>query len=226
MSTFLWSGHRRPASVVAAAFAVGLVTALSACSSGSGSSGGGVFHIDDAPKSSGVRGTALDQAIAKPATDLTDTAGKPYNLKTATAGKLAFVYFGYTHCPDVCPTIMADLGATLSKLTPAQQAKTSVVFVTTDPARDTGTVMRTWLSNFNASFVGLTGTWNQINGLATTLGVPLEKPATTSKGQYTVDHGAQLTAFDPDGLARDVYFPGTPVTDYIHDVPLLMRNVQ
>ncbi len=226
MITYLRSGRRRPASV-AAALAVGLVAVLSACSSGSGSgSSGSIVHIDDAPKSSGVRGTALDKTIATPATDLTDTAGQPYNLKTATAGKLTFVYFGYTHCPDVCPTIMADLGATLSKLTPAQQARTSVVFVTTDPARDTGKVMRTWLNNFNTAFVGLTGTWDQINGLATTLGVPLEKPATTANGVYTVDHGAQLTAFDPDGLARDVYFPGTPVTDYIHDVPLLMRNVQ
>jgi protein SCO1/2 len=204
--------------------ALGIAAVLGACSSGSGSSGGGIVHIDDAPKTNGVRGTALDAPLAKPATDLTDTAGKPYDLKTATAGELTFVYFGYTHCPDVCPTIMADLGSAMTKLTPAQRAKVSVVFVTTDPDRDTGSVMRSWLRNFDASFIGLRGTWDQINGLATKLGVPLEKPVKQSSGQYTVDHGAQLTAFDPDGLARDVYFPGTPVEDYVHDVPLLMRN--
>src|SRR6266852_6143880 len=128
MTTSVRCGRRRPASLAAAAVAVGaavgIAAVLSACSSGSGSgsSGSGIVHLDDAPKTNGVRGTALDTPLAKPATDLTDAAGK-----------LTFVYFGYTNCPDVCPTIMADLGATMTKLTPAQRAKVAVVFVTTDP---------------------------------------------------------------------------------------------
>lgn len=205
------------ARIAVTACAVGF--ALAACSSSSG-----VVQIDDAPKSNGIRGTSLQTPMAKPAMTLTDTSGKPYNLRTATAGKVTFVYFGYTHCPDVCPTTMADLGAVMTQLKPAVRAQVAVVFITTDPARDTSTVLRTWLNQFNTSFVGLTGTWNQINAYASQMDVPLDPPVKQPNGLWTVDHGAAITAFEPDGLARDVYLPGMQVEDYVHDIPLLMKS--
>ncbi len=195
-----------------------LVLVAAGCSSGSESA---VTILDDSGASKGLRGTALPQPIDKPALNLTDTAGAPFDLRSRTAGKVTLLFFGYTHCPDVCPTTMADIAAALNVVPASVRAQVATVFVTTDPDRDTGVVLDQWLNQFDPSFVGVRGTLAQVHAQADALGIPLEEPVRQSNGMYTVTHGTQVMAFTKDNKASVLYLAGTQVADYVHDLPIL-----
>lgn len=167
------------------------------------------------------KGTELGVPTPVPAVTLTDDNGKPYDLKANAAGKLTLVYFGYTHCPDECPTTMADLAAAL-RLTPAaKRAKVQVVFVTTDPDRDTAPVLKAWLAKFDPSFIGLTGTVAQVDNAAKLAATPVEPPVKNPDGTIEVDHGTQVNAFGTDGLAHLVWLSDVAPADIAHDIALL-----
>ena len=220
------SGPVRPTRPVAAVLLAVLALVLAAvagCSTG-GSSSKALAIGGGSDSGSGLRGTALGKPIAKPDVHLTDTSGRPYDLRAATAGRLTLLFFGYTNCPDVCPTTMADLAAALQQVGPAVRNRTTVVFVTSDPQRDTPEVLRRWLNSFDSTFVGLTGDLKSVYAAAAAAGVPLEPPRRQPDGGYTVQHGAQVLAFAPDGAARMVYLAGTPIADYAHDLPLLLGD--
>ncbi|MCF2526462.1 SCO family protein [Yinghuangia soli] len=196
--------------------------------------GGAPVKIIQSGPPSKYRGTELGKALEKPALALTDTAGQPYDFKARTDGKVTLLYFGYTHCPDVCPTTMADLARGLTKLKPEDRAKIEVVFVTTDPERDKGAELREWLDAFDKSFVGLTGPFDQITAAAKSVGVALEPPKVGADGKVTSTHGTQIIAYSPDNLARVIYLAsvgmkpdGTPAgitaDDFAHDLPLLIH---
>ncbi|MHA3704640.1 SCO family protein [Jatrophihabitans sp. YIM 134969] len=209
---------RRLATAFAAAAVA--VTGLAACGSG-GSESGSPVAVVSSQAPGALDGSTLDSPIAKPSTTLTDTSGKPYDLATATKGRLVLLYFGYTHCPDVCPTTMADINVALSQVPAQVRNHTTVVFVTSDPARDTGPVLRTFLDAFDRDFVGLTGSVATIDAMADSVGVSIEPPVKTATG-YDVTHGAQVLAFSPtDDLAHVVFTAGTGSDDYAHDLPLL-----
>jgi protein SCO1/2 len=202
---------------LAALFVVGAL-ALAGCSSGSsgGSSG--------SANPSGLAVAAkLPTSIGKPQLTLTDTDGQPYDLTARTEGRTTLLYFGYTHCPDVCPTTMADIAIALKSLA-VVASRVTVVFVTTDPARDTPPVIKAWLAHFDSSFVGLTGSEKTIYAAADSLGVPLQPPMTESDGSITVNHGAQVIAFGPDNKAHAVFTAGAGSDGYIHDLPLIVEN--
>nr|WP_131769838.1 SCO family protein [Candidatus Protofrankia californiensis] len=186
--------------------------------------GGGPVHLDDLQGAAGVRGVALQNPLGKPDIRLTGTDGRSYDFRAATAGRLTLLFFGYTHCPDICPTTMADIAAALGVLPAADRAKVSVVFVTSDPQRDTAAVLGAWLAHFDPSFIGLTGSFELIAGYADQLGVTLERSRQQPDGSVTVSHGTQVTAFSPDGIAHVVYLAGTKVVDYAHDIPLLIAG--
>jgi protein SCO1/2 len=170
-----------------------------------------------------LHGTRLVSPFREPDLTLTGTSGRPVNLKDATQGKLTLVYFGYTHCPDVCPTTMADLAGALRQLAPAQRSRIAVVFVTTDPWRDTPKVIRSWLASFNPSFIGLTGDYTKIQMAARSLGIPLDRPTSTT-GDYEVTHGAEVLPFGTDRLAHFVYTAGVSSQDWTADLPKLLRE--
>jgi protein SCO1/2 len=138
------------------------------------------------------------------------------------------LYFGYTNCPDICPTTMADLGQALHRLPPQVQAHTQVVFVTSDPARDSPAVLKQWLANFDTGlalpFVGLTATTGQIDALARSVGVPLSPAVVGSDGTVSVEHGTQTLAF-LDGRAPLTWLYGTQVADYAHDIGRLAERL-
>jgi protein SCO1/2 len=167
------------------------------------------------------KGTELGIPVSIPAVTLQDADGQPYDLKARTAGKLTLVYFGYTHCPDVCPTTMADLAAALRLVPAEQKAKVSVVFVTTDPDRDTGPVLKAWLAKFDPSFTALTGTVKQVDDAAKLAGVPVDPPAKQADGTIAVDHGTQVSAFGKDGVSHVVWLEGVTPKDIAHDITLL-----
>jgi protein SCO1 len=205
--------------------AVGTVSACGASSSTNSASAGSNsgFVVDSAP-SSLFDGVQLTQPFTKPDITLTDSSDKQFNLVQGTRGKLTLVYFGYTHCPDVCPTTMATLAATMRSLTPAQAAQIDVVFISTDPTRDTPSVLHTWLGQYDPAFIGLTGDFTTIQKAAGTLGITIEPPVKLPDGNYTVTHGAEVIAFDSKDKGYLVYTAGTTVPQFQHDIPLLLAG--
>jgi protein SCO1/2 len=203
-----------------------VLAALALSAAGCGGAHGAAsppVRIDSAPPASDLHGVHLDHPFREPDVTLTGTSGRPVNLTAATKGKLTLLYFGYTHCPDICPTTMADLAGALRMLTPAQRAKIAVVFISSDPQRDTPKVVKSWLASFNPSFIGLTGDYTKIQAAAKSLGIALEKPVKTT-GDYEVTHGAEVLAFGPDHLAHYVYTAGVSARDYAADLPKLLAK--
>jgi len=211
--------------------ALGCAALVAACSSGSGS--GSPVRVDGSTSaaSGGLRGDQLPTPVALSAVDLADpfraSTGASTTLNTLQQGKLMLLYFGYTHCPDVCPTTMADLGLALRQLPIQLQTHTQVVFVTSDPQRDTPAVMKTWLNNFDGGlqtrFIGLTASLKQIDKVATSVGVPLSPPVVEPDGTVSVEHGAQTLAFQ-NGKAQLLWLAGTSVADYAHDITVLLDS--
>ncbi len=155
----------------------------------------------------------------RPQFTLTDTTGQPYDFAAQTQGKLTLLFFGYTHCPDVCPGQMTTLTAALKT---AGMPKPTVVFVTTDPARDTPERLRNWLDAYDASYVGLTGTIDQIQQAELAAKVPPSTVLDGASGDYEVGHAAQVTAYTPDDYAHLVYPFGIRRQDWLSDLPRMM----
>ncbi|MEY9841076.1 SCO family protein [Streptacidiphilus sp. EB103A] len=163
-------------------------------------------------------GTRIEPAVALPSFELIDTGGAAYQPSTRAAGRIVTLFFGYTDCPDECPTTMADIAAALQELPPSVRAQVTTVFVTLDPAHDTATVLRKWLDNFSTRFVGLSGPVAVVDRDALSLGVPAQPPTTDATGTRTVEHGTQTLVFGRDGTARFVWSPETTVADIAHDL--------
>ena len=119
------------------------------------------------------RGTLLGDPWTKPEFTLTDINGQPFDFRAGTDGYLTLLFFGYTHCPDVCPLHMANLAAVLDTLPGDVRVNTKVVFATTDPARDTPVALKKWLGNFNPTFIGLTGTADEMAAAQRAAGIPV-----------------------------------------------------
>jgi len=171
----------------------------------------------------GLHGLVPEPFPHKPNFVLTDTAGRRYSLAPSTRGKLTYLYFGYTHCPDACPLTMADLAGAVHAEPKSVRARVDVVFVTVDPRRDTPHVLRRWLDHFDPGFVGLTGTRGQIAAAERAAGIPLAAPEKVKGANYAVAHSTLVLAYSPDGLAHVVYSQGFKTRDYEHDMPLLLR---
>ena len=139
----------------------------------------------------GFHGTYLDTPYVVPDLTLTDTSGKAYSLAAAPA-PLKIVFFGYTKCPDVCQVVMSTIASAVSRLKADQRDRVQVVFVTTDPGRDTRPVLRTYLDRLDPAFVGLTGDLPRIVDLAKPLKVFIEKGARLPSGGYDVTHTTEV----------------------------------
>ena len=135
---------------------------------------------------------------------LTDHNGVPRNL-ASFKGKVVLVFFGYTQCPDVCPTTMADLAA-IRKSLGADGDKLQSVFVTIDPERDTPEVLKAYVANFGPGFTALRGTPDQTAVAAKEFKVFYAKVPGRNGGSYTMDHSAASFVFDPAGRVR-LYVP-------------------
>jgi protein SCO1 len=166
-------------------------------------------------------GATLHRPYHVPDAELTDTNGHPYAL-TGADKRLTLIFFGYTHCPDECPTTMATLASAMLQLDDSDRRDVQVVFVTTDPARDTGAVLRHWLDHFSSSFVGLTGSLDTIKKVATDVGVPIEKGRRLSSGGYDVTHGTQVLGVDSRNNVPVVWTLGTTAPEFAHDIHQLL----
>jgi protein SCO1/2 len=175
---------------------------------------------------SDFRGVVLHTPIDKPDFTLTDVNGQPYNFRTETADKVALLFFGYTHCPDVCPLHAANVAAVLKQMPFEEREAIRFVFVTTDPERDTPERLKTWLGAFDSSFIGLTGPLDEINRIQNGLRLaPARKEVVGGDSvNYLVGHAAQVIAFGRDGMARTEYPFGVRQEDWAVDLPKLARG--
>jgi len=133
---------------------------------------------------------------------LTDQDGKPFS-SGALAGKYRIIYFGYTFCPDACPTDMAVLGKAMRQLDakdPARSAKIQPIFITVDPARDTPGVLKQFVGAFYPRLIGLTGSEAQIAAVAKDYAIPYRKqPAPPGTSGYLMDHPRVAILLDGEG---------------------------
>ncbi|MEV7024611.1 SCO family protein [Kitasatospora sp. NPDC093558] len=211
---------------LAGAAAVALAAALTLTACGSSGGDAATAKVTQQKDASPYEGTKLAKNFEKPDLTLTDTSGQPFDLRQRTNGKSLLLFFGYTSCPDVCPTTMGDIGVAMKGLSPEERQKIDVVFVSTDPQRDTPKVLRTWLDSMGSDFIGLTGDLAKVKTAARSLGIMIEDPVVNADGTVTSTHGAQVLAFLPsDDKAHVLYMSGTEVKTYQHDLPLLAKGV-
>jgi protein SCO1/2 len=173
----------------------------------------------------GLSGPLVSPAIPKPSFVLTATDGTPFDFKPRTEGYVTLLFYGYTHCPDVCPLHLANIAAVLHKLGPEITRQIKVVFVTVDPARDTPELMRAWLDKFDPSFIGLTGDSLAIHNAITQVRVGVTPPEMNPDGKnYDIGHSAFVIAFTRDNLAHVVYPFGIRQEDWARDLPRLVKD--
>lgn len=171
------------------------------------------------------RGGLVTPPLPKPEFVLTDTSGAAFDFRHRTEGYVTLLFFGYSSCPDQCPMHMGNLSAALRKLPAGIADQVKLVFVTTDPARDSPVVLRRWLDLFDRHFIGLTGSERAIQAVERAAGVPLAVKAGPASGNYAVSHANFVLAYSKDNLAHVIYPGGISKEDWVHDLPILIRDM-
>ncbi|WP_330239547.1 SCO family protein [Streptomyces sp. NBC_00525] len=209
--------------VPAAALVIAAALTLSACGSSDNDSKKPIAEVSVEEKTQAA--TVLDTPFTKPDLVLTDTHGKKYDLRKETKGKPTLIYFGYTNCPDVCPLIMSNIAIAKKALPKADQDDLRVVFVTTDPERDTPASLGSWLKAQDPSFVGLTGDFPTIQAGARQIGIGIDAPKKEKDGTVVSMHGSQVIAFSPKtDKGYLVYSEDTTPDDYTKDLPKIVKG--
>ena len=152
--------------------------------------------------------------------NLTDHTGKPRTLADFK-GKAVALFFGYTHCPDVCPTTMLDLKQMMKLLGPRAD-EVQVLFVTLDPARDSQEVLAQFVPSFDKRFIGLRGDEATIAATAATFKIYAKKVEAQGKGGYTLDHSAGMYVFDKLGKIRLYVDYGEKPADIANDIKQIL----
>lgn len=210
-----------------------LALMLAACSSGPD---GRVADVRQ-PESE-FAGTVVP-TLDRPALVLPDTTGRSFNLRNRPPGEVTVVFFGYTTCPDLCSTTMADLALAEDALTPSERERTEIVFVAEDPQRDTPEAVRTYLDAFDPTFIGLIGGNEKSAQAIAALGStateivdatppPHEHPADSTPhdhptGQgYLLEHTSIVYAFSSERTV--IYTGGTTPDQYAEDFRMLLAE--
>ena len=189
---------------------------LAGCQRGGGDSGAAA-----APKAS-FKGIDITGAEYARELNLTDADGKPRRLSDFK-GKVTVVFFGFTQCPDVCPTTLVEL-VQVKKALGADGDRVQGVFVTVDPERDTAEVLKAYVGGFDAGFVALRGTPEETQTAAKNFKVVFQKVPGKTPTSYTVDHTAGSYIFDPQGRVRLFTRQGTGAEALTHDLKLLLAG--
>lgn len=151
---------------------------------------------------------------------LTDDHGKAVT-GAGYRGKVTLLYFGYTHCPDVCPLTLAQLHVVMQRLGPLA-AGARILFVSVDPARDTPAVMHAYVNAFDPHAVGLTGDARATEALSKRYRSAFTREPGSADGNYEVSHSSAIYVFDRDGKARVLATPSASRDDLVHDLHLLL----
>jgi protein SCO1/2 len=171
---------------------------------------------------SGLHGTVFNKPRDIQPFTLADHTGKIFDNRSLE-GRWSFVFFGYTHCPDVCPTTLSVMNGVSRKLGDRTD-DVQFVFITIDPGRDTPEKLGQFVSGFNRRFIGVTGTSESITALTRQLGVIFARVADNSGGgNYLMDHSASVLLFDPAGRFHAVFTPPLDATDMANDFGTISR---
>ena len=192
---------------------LGLV--LSGCASGQGIDG----TADD-----GYYGAVLTEQYVVPDVTLTDDGGAPYNLRTDTTTPLTLLFYGYTHCPDICGTVMSSLASSLTRLDDDERDRIQVVFITTDPARDDAQALHRYVGRYDPTFIGLTGSIDDIRTAGDAMGVFIGKGHKLPSGGYDVSHGTAVIAIDSHDRSPIVWTEGTSSSQFATDLARLLDH--
>ena len=168
-------------------------------------------------KNTDITGVGYGKALS-----LTDQNGKPRTLADFR-GKVVVLFFGYTHCPDVCPTTLAELSKVMKVLGPDAD-RVQVLFVTVDPERDTPAVLARYVAAFDPRFLGLYGDAAATRGAAKEFKVFYEKHQGTVPGEYSMDHSAGTYVIDSKGRLRLFVGYGKAGADLAHDIRTLLKE--
>ena len=152
--------------------------------------------------------------------ELTKADGEVFRM-SEQRGKIVLLFFGYTSCPDVCPTTLAEMTQVINELGDASQ-NVQVVFVSVDPKRDTPEKVQEYAARFNPTFIGLSGSQTELDPIWQSYSIFRTEVQTDSAMGYAVDHTARLNLIDAEGNLRLSYAYGTPVEDIVHDIRLLL----
>ena len=153
---------------------------------------------------------------------LTDTHGTPRTLADFR-GKVVVIFFGYTHCPDVCPTTLAELAEAMKRLG-ADADRVQVLFVTVDPARDTPELLGQYVPAFDKRFLGLRGDADATAATAKAYKIIYQKQPGTTPGSYSMDHTAATYLYDPQGRIRLYVSYGQGTDVFVHDIRMLLGS--
>ena len=172
--------------------------------------------VSDATTDTSPTTALVATGALRPSFELTDVNGNPYDFASQTRGQLTFLFFGYTNCPDICPIQMATLTAALSE---TSDVGSQIVFVTTDPARDTPDRLKSWLDNFQRPLIGLTGTPEAVAAAqkAALVTVAIAEPP-GSDGNYTVGHAASVLVYGPDDTLVTAVPSGTTQGEWMDTI--------
>lgn len=171
------------------------------------------------PKFQGVDLTGAEYGRDLP---LTDQFGKERSIKDF-AGKVVVVFFGYTQCPDVCPTSMSEL-AEVKRSLGADGDKLQGIFVTVDPERDTPEMLKGYMASFDPSFIALRGTPEQLVAVAKDFKIYFKRVDGQTPTSYTMDHSAGSYIYDPAGRLRVYHRYGSGAQALAEDVRTLLRE--
>ena len=175
-------------------------------------------------KAEALSGAVLDQPYVVPATSLTDTDGAAYSLTSSTDKRLTLVFFGYTNCPDICTVVMSTLASAMTRLDDADRKDVDVVFVTTDPARDDEQVLRRYLDHLDPSFIGLTGSLDDVVSVGNDLHIAVEQGEKLPSGGYDITHGTSVLGIDGKDQVPIVWTQDTSATQYASDIHQLLDD--
>ena len=174
------------------------------------------------PKTETFRGTSYDPPVPASEIVLTQGDGSSFRL-SEKRGDIVLLFFGYTSCPDVCPTTLSEMKRVMANLG-ANAERVQVVFVTVDPKRDTPQKLKEYVSIFNPTFVGLSGSFEELEKIWNDYGVfREEEQLPNSATGYLVNHTARVYLIDRDGNLRLSYSYGTPTDDFVHDLKILFK---
>jgi protein SCO1 len=175
-------------------------------------------------QSAGFRGTYFTEPYPPAAEfSLERSDGTSFQL-SQMRGRVVLLFFGYTSCPDICPTTLAELNQAMGKLRESEADRVQVVFVTVDPERDTPERTQEYVNHFNPGFIGLSGTEEQLAKVWSDYGVFREIVEGTSALGYIVNHTARVTLIDGNGNMRISFGFDTPVDNIVHDLKLILRE--
>jgi len=153
---------------------------------------------------------------------LTDHNGQVRNL-ASFKGKVVAIFFGYTHCPDVCPTTLSDFATALQQLGP-QAAQVQVLFVTLDPQRDTPELLKQFVPAFNPGFLGMSTDAESLKALAKEYKVVYQKTSVKGADDYLIDHSAGTYVYDPQGRLRLLVPYGSSPDAIAQDLKILLAS--